>query len=87
MTSTTLPSPSPIPLATDIDCGRAFAVLHGDVQYVTGQTYLGSELEYSCSRNYQLVGERLRRCQVDGRWSGNAPVCEEVRCGDPERTE
>ncbi|XP_043212550.1 CUB and sushi domain-containing protein 3-like [Amphibalanus amphitrite] len=76
-----------VPLCKYIDCGRAFAVLHGDVQYVTGQTYLGSELEYSCARNYQLVGDRLRTCQVDGRWSGSAPVCEEVRCGDPERTE
>ncbi|XP_037075251.1 LOW QUALITY PROTEIN: CUB and sushi domain-containing protein 1-like [Pollicipes pollicipes] len=76
-----------VPLCQYVDCGRTLAVLHGDVQYVSGETHLDSELEYSCIRNYRLVGESMRVCQENGGWSGKAPVCEEVRCGDPERSE
>ncbi|XP_037088646.1 P-selectin-like, partial [Pollicipes pollicipes] len=73
------------PLCQFVDCGRTLAPLRGEVQYVTGETYLGSELEYSCSRSYQLVGERTRLCQEDGAWSGAAPTCVEIRCEPPDR--
>ena len=68
-----------------MDCSRPFALLHGDVQYLSGGTSLGSELEYSCSRNYQLRGERIRVCKEDGTWSGEAPTCEQIRCEQPEK--
>ncbi|KAF0314296.1 CUB and sushi domain-containing protein 3 [Amphibalanus amphitrite] len=73
------------PTCRFVDCSRPFALLHGDVQYLSGGTSLGSELQYSCSRNYQLVGEPIRVCQADGTWSGYAPTCEQIRCEQPEK--
>ena len=31
---------------------------------------------HNCLEGYQLVGERVRVCQANHRWSGRPPVCE-----------
>jgi hypothetical protein len=38
--------------------------------------YFGSIAQYYCDHGYQLNGSSLRRCQSNGTWTGNEPVCE-----------
>ncbi|XP_058232392.1 CUB and sushi domain-containing protein 3 isoform X1 [Hemibagrus wyckioides] len=47
-----------------------------------GQSFIfKSEVYYSCSTPYLLVGSSTRVCQADGTWSGSQP-----RCIEPTRT-
>ncbi|XP_068106062.1 sushi repeat-containing protein SRPX2 isoform X2 [Hyperolius riggenbachi] len=38
----------------------------------------GSRCDYTCSRGYQIEGDRNRVCMEDGLWSGLEPVCADV---------
>ncbi|XP_023237075.1 CUB and sushi domain-containing protein 3-like [Centruroides sculpturatus] len=40
-----------------------------------------SSIEYSCQPGYRLIGNNVRTCKQDGRWSGKPPTCKYVRCG------
>lgn len=41
-----------------------------------GQSFIfKSEVFYSCSAPYLLVGSSTRGCQADGTWSGSQPRC------------
>lgn len=51
-------------------------MLYGSAEYTNGTTYLGSELNYSCSRNYRLIGVPKRYCQDSQQWSDSSPKCE-----------
>ncbi|CAL4080376.1 unnamed protein product, partial [Meganyctiphanes norvegica] len=50
-------------------------------------TYIGSGIDstvmYSCNTGYVLIGPTERICQVDKKWTGDAPVCIKVDCGEP----
>ncbi|XP_064386933.1 E-selectin-like isoform X2 [Halichondria panicea] len=41
----------------------------------------GTEAIYDCHTGNTLNGEAVRRCQDDGTWSGIAPTCQPVDCG------
>ncbi|NXE07815.1 DAF factor, partial [Lophotis ruficrista] len=46
----------------------------------------GSKVNYTCDEGYKLVGGSQRTCEVSGirvEWSGDAPVCQEVKCPPP----
>ncbi|XP_067002634.2 P-selectin [Anabrus simplex] len=66
-----------------IDCGRVPPLPYGSATYTNGTTYLGSEISYSCVRNYRVVGVTTRRCLETGVWSDESPRCEEIRCPEP----
>lgn len=66
-----------------IDCGRITAIPYGSITYLNETTYLGSEVIYSCSRNYRLVGHPRRTCLDSKVWSDSPPKCEEIRCPEP----
>ena len=56
-----------------IDCGEPDVP---EESYVTGYDFhVHSDVEYHCNVGHQLVGEPVRRCQRDGTWSGNVPLC------------
>ena len=57
-----------------IDCGPLSAPSNGEVRVPS--TTFGSNARYSCFTGFTLVGFSTRVCQLDGRWSGKAPVCE-----------
>ncbi|CAB4014841.1 sushi, von Willebrand factor type A, EGF and pentraxin domain-containing 1-like, partial [Paramuricea clavata] len=42
-----------------------------------------SIVQYNCWYGYQLNGSPKRRCQGNGTWTGNEPVCELNSCQDP----
>ena len=55
---------------------------------------VGSTLKYRCKRGYILESEDgsdarviTRRCTTSGAWTGSAPKCKFVDCGQPEVTE
>ena len=50
-------------------------------------TFYGNEIQYRCNSGYTLVGEYKRRCQKDKTWSGVAPLCKVVVCGEPPKIE
>jgi len=54
---------------------------NGDASSTT-YTY-GSRITYTCKTGYNLVGDAVRMCMDDGRWTGSMPVCQEILCGDP----
>ena len=45
------------------------------VHYVGVQNQVGSVATFTCSDGHILVGNTLRQCLPDGRWSGQAPGC------------
>ena len=57
-----------------IDCGSLDSPDNGEVR-VPG-TQFGFAARYSCNVGFVLVGLRTRVCQINGRWSGEAPTCQ-----------
>ncbi|XP_044588526.1 sushi, von Willebrand factor type A, EGF and pentraxin domain-containing protein 1 isoform X2 [Cotesia glomerata] len=72
-----------VPACEYIDCGKVLPVLNGAVDYVNETTHLGSEITYSCTKNYRLNGITRRYCLDNGQWSDATPKCEEIRCPEP----
>lgn len=71
---------------TDIDCGALTEIANGQILYINGTSHLDSEVVYDCVQNYRLEGSSSSRvCGEDGKWSGVAPQCREIRCPMPER--
>jgi len=60
-------------LITAVDCGSLANPKNGRVE-LTGTTF-GSTATYSCQNGFILVGSSTRTCQINGLWSGRAPVC------------
>ena len=69
----------------DIDCGTLDDVANGRIVYTNDTTHLLSEATYTCNEHYQLEGRPTRTCSEDGKWSGIAASCREIRCPLPER--
>ncbi|XP_066302889.1 sushi, von Willebrand factor type A, EGF and pentraxin domain-containing protein 1-like [Branchiostoma lanceolatum] len=47
---------------------------------VTGQTFYGDTVIYTCSEGYELTGITARICQADQQWSGTEPICQKMKC-------
>jgi formylglycine-generating enzyme required for sulfatase activity len=43
----------------------------------------GGVATYACNEGFLQVGEATRTCQANGAWSGAAPVCQAIACGEP----
>ena len=44
---------------------------------------VGNSVKYKCPTGYKLInGEEVRTCISNGRWSGSAPKCKYVDCGE-----
>lgn len=56
-----------------IDCGFLLPPLNGNVEF--SETTFQSVAMYSCDQGFALVGNFIRICLVNGRWSGEEPVC------------
>ena len=54
-------------------CNRLDDPRNGDVR-LTG-TKVGDKAIYQCDRGFVLNGDRIRKCQSNGQWSGNEPIC------------
>ena len=60
----------PIPV---LDCGPLDDPENGRVSF--DDTTVGEVANYNCNSGYVLNGDSQRKCQSNGRWSGDEPVC------------
>jgi CUB/sushi domain-containing protein len=37
---------------------------------------VGTRIEYTCLKGYQIIGNTYRECLASGQWSGTQPVCQ-----------
>ncbi|NXN98940.1 DAF1 protein, partial [Rhinopomastus cyanomelas] len=66
-------------------CGQPGDPPNGRAVVLTDLLF-GSHVNYTCDRGYKLVGGSQRTCEVSGTrvtWSGDAPLCQQVRCPPP----
>ena len=63
-----------MPLLIAVDCLSLRDPTNGRVQ-VSATTY-NSIAYYFCNNGYNLVGQQNRKCQYDGTWYGDPPICE-----------
>ena len=61
-------------LLAGVRCDNLKAPKNGFVK-ITGKS-IGSKALYSCREGYVLRGDSQRKCQSNGRWSGDMPSCQ-----------
>nr|XP_015201270.1 PREDICTED: sushi, von Willebrand factor type A, EGF and pentraxin domain-containing protein 1 [Lepisosteus oculatus] len=69
------------PLCQAITCGEPPHLENGNFT-LNGSMYL-STVSYRCTEGYRLQGSAVLTCEMAGNWTGPAPVCEMVFCGEP----
>ena len=73
------------PTCRYVECPRIRKPQQGVAFLVNGTAHIGSLVRYSCDRSHTLVGLEERACLPTGQWSGEAPICSEIRCKLPPR--
>jgi len=63
-------------------CNSVPAVQSATIKYVGGKLYNGIA-RYQCSPGQCIEGDKVRRCQSNGEWSGKSPVCKSNSCCSP----
>lgn len=64
------------PICKPVDCGRPLPIENGRVIVVNESTIYGGSAEYHCIPSFNRIGQYLRKCMEDGKWSGDEPRCE-----------
>ncbi|XP_077500331.1 sushi, von Willebrand factor type A, EGF and pentraxin domain-containing protein 1-like isoform X2 [Amblyomma americanum] len=68
----------PIPVCLGVPCGIPAEPANGSLR---GSLFrYSAKVSYVCSSGFRISGSAERRCQEDGRWSGDEPRCESVTC-------
>ncbi|TSK31354.1 CUB and sushi domain-containing protein 3 [Bagarius yarrelli] len=70
------------PSCKPVQCGNPGTPSNGRVYRLDGTTFSHSVI-YSCMEGYLLSGSSARQCQANGTWSGTAPNCTMINCGEP----
>lgn len=70
------------PSCEAISCGAPPVPENGGVDG-SAFTY-GSKVRYRCDKGYTLAGDEESACLASGSWSHSSPVCELVKCSQPE---
>ncbi|XP_077864038.1 sushi, von Willebrand factor type A, EGF and pentraxin domain-containing protein 1-like, partial [Saccoglossus kowalevskii] len=74
---------SAVPKCVPRKCESPSSIDNGKITS-TGSTY-GDTMKYSCDKGHYLIGEDSRKCDINGKWSGNEPVCQVVTCKHPTK--
>ncbi|XP_039973361.1 CUB and sushi domain-containing protein 3-like isoform X5 [Xiphias gladius] len=70
------------PFCKPVQCGNPGTPVHGRISRMDSTTFSHS-IAYSCMEGYFLTGSPTRQCLANGTWSGTAPNCTMITCGDP----
>ncbi|EDX17709.1 GD15948 [Drosophila simulans] len=74
---------SKTPSCRFVDCGAPARPNRGIAILLNGTTTVNSVVKYECDEDHWLDGQSELYCTRDGKWSGEAPVCELVTCETP----
>ena len=70
------------PTCQAIVCPNPRQPTNGIIKTTNGLQF-GQKAEYSCLPGYLLQGIAVRQCTARRIWSGEEPICQEVRCPSP----
>ncbi|XP_027870781.1 CUB and sushi domain-containing protein 1 isoform X4 [Xiphophorus couchianus] len=70
------------PVCQAVSCGNPGTPAHGRIVFSDGITF-GSSVAYSCWEGFKTSGLTTRHCTTNGTWTGQAPDCTVISCGDP----
>lgn len=59
-----------------MDCGAPARPDKGSIVLVNDSTTVYSVVKYYCAPDHWLVGPQDLTCTKEGKWSGDAPLCE-----------
>ncbi|XP_020615812.1 CUB and sushi domain-containing protein 3-like isoform X2 [Orbicella faveolata] len=61
------------------DCGPLSVPMNGSSN--GRETTFPNSISFTCDIGFVMIGSRTRKCQSNGRWSGNETSCKAVQCG------
>ncbi|XP_075853394.1 CUB and sushi domain-containing protein 1 isoform X2 [Microcebus murinus] len=70
------------PACEAVSCGNPGTPTHGRILSSDGVLF-SSSVVYACWEGYRTSGLTTRHCTANGTWTGTAPDCTVVSCGDP----
>ena len=68
-----------------VDCGDPEQLLNGKYEALDGRTTYDAEVAYTCTDDYNVVGETKIRCAANGRWTRARTRCEIIKCRPPRQ--
>lgn len=74
-----------VPLCQEVRCDHPSSTKDGfiEVSNFRGSYVFGSRATYHCNPGFILWGNSSRLCNSSGSWTGRAPTCRPISCGDP----
>lgn len=63
-------------MSTGIHCGLPAEISNGRYHLLNGTIGYLSQVVYSCTPGFKLIGKADLMCDVDERWNGPPPRCE-----------
>ncbi|XP_066403389.1 CUB and sushi domain-containing protein 1 [Molothrus aeneus] len=70
------------PVCEAVSCGNPGTPANGMIIYTDGILFSSSVI-YACWEGYKTSGLTTRHCTANGTWTGTAPDCTVINCGDP----
>ncbi|KAM7227381.1 hypothetical protein CapIbe_021794 [Capra ibex] len=70
------------PVCAAVSCGNPGTPTHGKIISSDGVVF-SSSVVYACWEGYRTSGLTTRHCTANGTWTGTAPDCTLISCGDP----
>ncbi|NIG59045.1 CUB and sushi domain-containing protein [Pontoporia blainvillei] len=70
------------PVCEAVSCGNPGTPTHGMIVSSNGVLF-SSSVVYACWDGYRTSGLTTRHCTANGTWTGTAPDCTLISCGDP----
>ncbi|KAF7710922.1 hypothetical protein HF521_009794 [Silurus meridionalis] len=70
------------PVCEAVSCGNPGTPAYARIVFSEGMLF-SSSVSYACWEGYKTTGLTTRHCTTNGTWTGSAPDCTVISCGDP----